>query len=102
MTHVTYGVVAGIAFGTLAAALMLPMQFPDKRAAIAAAFVDRFAIGLVIGVVSVPWPSWCVGLVFGLLLSLPSAIITKACGPIIGLGAIGGTIIGALLPRVVQ
>ena len=102
MTNLAYGVVAGLTFGTLAALSMGPMSFPDKRAAISSAFVDRFAIGLVIGVVSLPWPSWVTGLVFGALLSLPSAIITKAWRPIIGLGALGGTIIGALLTRVVQ
>ena len=80
---------------------MLPLTFADKRAALSAAFVERFAIGLVIGVVSLPWPGWATGLVFGVLLSIPSAIITKAWRPIIGLGALGGTIIGAILPRVV-
>ena len=100
MTHLAYGLIAGVIFGTLAAASMLPLSFPDKRAAISAAFVDRFAIGLVIGVVALPWPGWAIGLVFGVLLSIPSAIITKAWRPIIGLGAVGGVIIGALLPRI--
>jgi len=38
----------------LAVAMMLPMAFPDKRRRCLAAFVDRFAIGLVIGCVQVP------------------------------------------------
>jgi hypothetical protein len=37
-----------------------------------------------------------IGLVFGLLLSLPSAIITKAYAPILIIGALGGFIIGGL------
>jgi len=40
-----------------------------------------------------------VGLFFGLLLSIPDAIITKAYAPIIGLGAVGGTIIGVIIGR---
>jgi hypothetical protein len=40
-----------------------------------------------------------VGLVFGLLLSIPDAIITKAYAPIIGMGAIGGTVIGFLVSK---
>jgi len=102
MTGITFGVVAGLVFGALAVAVMLPLPFPDKRAALTAAFVDRFAIGFVLGVVSLPWPSWAVGLVIGLLLSAPSAIITKAWKPILVFGAVGGLIIGlirgALIP----
>jgi len=37
-----------------------------------------------------------IGLVFGLLLSLPDAIVTKAFVPILLSGAIGGIIIGGL------
>jgi hypothetical protein len=36
---------------------------------------------------------------FGLLLSIPDAIITKAYAPIIGMGALGGIIIGAIIGR---
>jgi hypothetical protein len=34
------------------------------------------------------------------LLSIPDAIITKAYGPIIGLGAVGGTIIGVIVAKI--
>ena len=102
MSHLTYGLVAGLAFGTLAVLSMLKLPFPDKRAALLAAFVDRFAIGLVIGVVVLPWPAWSVGLVFGLLLSVPSAIVTKAYAPIMVLGGLGGLIIGLILPHAVR
>jgi hypothetical protein len=40
-----------------------------------------------------------VGLLFGLLLSIPDALITKAYAPIIGMGALGGTIIGVIIAR---
>jgi hypothetical protein len=102
VSHLTFGVVAGLAFGTLAVLSMLKLTFPDKRAALTAAFVDRFCIGLVVGVVSLPWPSWVIGLGFGLLLSLPSAIITKAWAPILVFGMIGGVVIGIVLPLVVR
>jgi len=91
------GVVAGLVFGALSVALMIPMSFPDKRAALSAAFVERFAIGLVIGCVQLPWSGWLVGLAFGLLLSLPSALITKAYLPILGIGGLGGLIIGGII-----
>ena len=102
MSHLTYGILAGALFGALAVVSMLPLPFPDKRTALTAAFLDRFAIGLVIGTVSLPWPGWAVGLFFGLLLSAPSALVTKAWKPILAFGAIGGMIIGLLLPHAVR
>ncbi len=40
-----------------------------------------------------PWPGWLIGLVFGLLLSLPDALVTKAYAPILGTGGLSGLII---------
>src|SRR6478672_13686783 len=97
MSNLLWGAVAGVAFGLIAVAMMLPMSFPDKRTALLAAFADRFAIGLVIGCVQAPGPGWAVGLGFGLLLSLPSAIVTKAYVPILVIGGLGGLVIGGLL-----
>ena len=102
MTPVTYGLIAGLAFGALAVAAMLPLPFPDKRAALLAALLDRFAIGFVIGVANLSWPRWVVGLFVGLLLSAPSAIITKAWRPILIIGAIGGVLIAMIEPLVVR
>ena len=96
MSHVGLGVVSGLAFGALAVAMMLPMAFPDKRAALTAAFLNRFGIGFAICVVSLSWPHWLTGLFFGVLLSLPAAIITKAWAPIVGIGALGGLLIGII------
>ena len=92
------GVVAGIVFGALDVGLMLPMSFPDKTTALLGAFTSRFAIGFVIGCVRLPgWPGSLVGLLFGLLISLPDAIITHKYVPILILGGIGGLIIGGLI-----
>jgi hypothetical protein len=41
-------------------------------------FINRFAVGFVIGASNLPVPGWLSGLIFGVLLSLPDAIITKA------------------------
>lgn len=99
MARITLGVICGLVFGAIDIGIMLPMSFPDKTAAIPAAFIARFAIGFVIGAARLPWPGWAVGLFFGLLLSIPDAIITKAYAPIIGMGAVGGTIIGVVMGR---
>jgi hypothetical protein len=97
MSNLLLGVVAGLLFGAASVGMMLPMSFPDKSTALSAAFVDRFVIGVVIGCVQLPWPGWATGLAFGLLLSIPSAIITKAYVPILVIGAIGGLIIGGVI-----
>ena len=94
MSRLLLGAICGVIFGLLAVAIMIPLPFDDKRAAMTGAFINRFAIGFVIGATTLPFAGWLSGLLLGLLLSLPDAIITKAYAPIIGLGAIGGLIIG--------
>ena len=101
MTPLAYGLLAGIAFGAISVGMMLPLQFPDKRAALLGAFLNRFAIGLLIPLIGLGLPGWLLGLGLGILLSLPDAIITKAFAPIIGVGAVGGGIIGWLASHVV-
>ena len=94
MSKLLLGILGGLIFGGISVATMIPLPFEDKRAAMLGAFFNRFAIGVVIGAAAVPLPGWATVLIFGLLLSLPEAIITKAYAPIIGLGAVGGLIIG--------
>jgi hypothetical protein len=88
------GILCGLVFGLAAAGAMLPMQFPDKRAALLGAFFNRFAIGVMIAFMDRGRIGWATGLFTGLLLSLPDAIITKAYVPILIVGTIGGAIIG--------
>ena len=98
MTNLMQGVIAGLVFGAVSVGMMIPVSFPDRRAALIAAFINRFGIGLVIGCVVLPgWPGWAVGLLFALLLSLPAALISKAYAPILIIGAIGGIVIGGVI-----
>jgi hypothetical protein len=97
MARLILGIICGIIFGAISVATMIPLQFEDKRAAMLGAFANRFAIGFVIGAARLPLPGWANGLIFGLLLSLPDAVITKAYAPIMGLGAVGGAIIGFVI-----
>ena len=99
MSRLQLGSLCGLVYGALSAASMLPLTFTEKRAALAGAFLNRFAIGFVIGAARLPLPGWAQGLVFGVLLSLPDAIITKAYAPILGLGAVGGVIIGMIVGK---
>jgi hypothetical protein len=99
MSRIILGAICGLIYGALSAASMIPLSFPDKRAALLGAFLNRFAIGFVIGAARLPFPSWAQGLIFGVLLSLPDAIITRAFAPILILGAVGGTIIGFIVGK---
>src|SRR3954468_232848 len=106
MTRLSLGLVAGVVYGALSAASMLPLEFPDKRAALLGAFLNRLAIGVVVGaVVGAPqvdalrMPPWLIGLVTGVLLSAADAVITKAYAPILILGALGGAVIGWMVGR---
>ena len=99
MSRILLGVLCGLIFGAVDVALMVPISFPDKRAAMLSAFIACFALGFVICNVRLPWPGWVTGLFLGILLSLPDAIITKAVAPILTSGAIGGLIIGWIAAR---
>jgi hypothetical protein len=99
MSRILLGTICGLVYGALSAASMIPLSFPDKRAALIGAFLNRFAIGFVIGAARLSLPGWASGLVFGILLSLPDAIITKAYAPILILGAVGGLIIGFIVGK---
>jgi hypothetical protein len=99
MDRVLLGLMCGVVFGALDVALMLPLEFPDKRAAVLGAFLDRFAIGFAIGCARLPWPGWLVGLTFGLLISAPSAVVTKTYVRILVVGGIGGATIGWVIGR---
>ena len=94
MNPVVFGIIAGLVFGAVDVALMLPMEFPDKKTALLGAFLSRFAIGFLIPLVKMPIPPWAVGALVGLLVSLPDAVITKAYAPILATGLIGGLLIG--------
>ena len=99
MSRLLLGTLCGLAYGAVSVASMIPLSFEDKVAALSGAFVNRFAIGFVIGAARLPLPNWASGLVFGVLLSLPDAIITRAFAPILVLGAVGGTVIGWIVGK---
>jgi len=94
MNPVSFGLLAGLAFGAINVATMLPMDFPDRKAALIGAFLSRFAIGFLIPLVKLPLPGWAIGALVGVLISLPDAVITKSYAPILATGLIGGLVIG--------
>ena len=106
MPRLWLGLLAGLVYGALSAASMIPLSFPNKRAALTGAFLNRFSIGVVLGAaIGAPQldvlrlSPWALGLIAGVLLSAADAVITRAYLPILGLGARGGAVIGWLVGR---
>lgn len=99
MNRIILGLIFGLVFGVLDVLVMIPLKYEDNRKRIEAmsgAFIERFMLGLLIPNVDLGINQIFVGLLLGLGLSIPTAIITRAYTPIIGIGAIGGIIIGYL------
>ena len=99
MTRVTLGIILGIVIGVVDVLMMLPLDFPDKRAALLGAFCSRFALGFFAATVRLPMHPVAAGVLVGLLTSLPDAIITKAYAPILGTGIVFGAIAGWVVGR---
>ncbi len=102
MNHLKFGLIAGLLFAVLDVVPMFWRDIPERCLAIAAAFISRFSIGLLIPLVAFPKAPWLRGLFWGALLSLPDAIITHSPVPIMTSGILGGLIIGFILGRVEQ
>lgn len=94
MTNIEKGIIAGLVFGIVSIIPMFFMKFEDKRSAIAASFISRFAIGFIIFNLNIPLSGWLKGGLVGFVLSMPDALVTKQYKPVLGLGLIGGLICG--------
>jgi hypothetical protein len=99
MSRVPLGVLLGLIIGAVDVALMLPLSFPDKRAALLGAFCARFALGFFAATVRLPLSPILASVLVGILTSLPDAIITKAYIPIMATGIVFGAIAGWIVGR---
>jgi hypothetical protein len=99
MSRVSLGVGLGLVIGIVDVLLMLPLSFPDKRAALLGAFCARFALGFFAATVRLPMSPLATGIAVGIITSLPDAIITKAYVPIMGTGLLFGAISGWIVGR---
>ena len=102
MKKIKFGIIAGLIFAIADVVPMFFIDIPDRHLAIMGAFINRFAIGLLIFTTDFKIRKWLSGLLIGILLSLPDAIITKTYGPIMGAGAIGGLVIGIIAQYLVK
>lgn len=102
MTRISLGILLGLGIGVVDVLLMLPLAFPDKRAALMGAFCARFSLGFFAATVRMPWSPVATGILVGVLTSLPDAIITKAYAPIMVTGLVFGAISGWIVGRWAQ
>lgn len=97
MSAITFGLLCGLGFGIIDVLVMIPLKYETsrkKKEAMVAAFAERFMIGFLIPNVSLGISPILIGAILGLTLSLPSAIISRAYGPIIATGIVGGVAVG--------
>lgn len=106
MNRLVLGVICGLVWGALTVVSMLPLAFTDKTAALAGAFLNRFAIAAVLGAVigspqvaALNVPPWLIGAVVAFVISASDAIVTKAYGPVLTLGVVGGAVVGFVVGR---
>jgi len=99
MNRLLLGALLGVAVGVVDVLIMLPLKFQDRTSALLGAFCARFALGFFAATVRLPLPPIWLGIVVGLLTSLPDAIITKAYVPIMVTGVIFGAICGWVVGR---
>ena len=100
MNKIILGTICGLVFGIIDVLVMIPLKYENNRKrseAMSAAFVERFMIGCLIPNVDLGIHPALIGLLLGVGLSLPSAIITRAYVPIIGIGIVGSVIIGLII-----
>jgi hypothetical protein len=95
-----FSLIAGLAFGTISAGSMIKLEAPSrrqKREAMAAAFLERFFTGFVIGPVAkgLGASGLLIGAVLGVAFSLPAALMARVYVPILAIGTIGGLAVGA-------
>ncbi|PIP26162.1 MAG: hypothetical protein COX31_03830 [Candidatus Moranbacteria bacterium CG23_combo_of_CG06-09_8_20_14_all_40_16] len=103
MSKIILGTICGLAFGVIDVLIMIPLKYENSRKrneAMSAAFIERFMIGFLIPNVDLGIHPVLTGLLLGAGLSLPSAIITRAYAPIIGIGIVGSVIIGFIVKAV--
>jgi len=99
MNKLVSGTVAGLIFGVVDVLGMIPLPIENKLTAMTASFVNRFAIGFLVANIDLPVSPWLKGVLIGLVLSLPDALITKSYAPILGIGIVGGLLIGMVIGK---
>jgi hypothetical protein len=103
MNRVVLGAICGLVFGVVDVLVMIPLRYENNRKrieAMGAAFIERFMVGFLIPNVELGIHPALTGLMLGTGLSLPSAIITRAYAPILGVGIAGSAIIGFIVKAV--
>lgn len=97
MDPLTLGILFGVALASFDVATLARLRWPSraqKLDALAAAAIERFMLGLLIPTVDLGTARWLAGVILGVGLSLPSALLTRAYQPVIGVGLVAGLLLG--------
>ncbi len=99
MDPILLGVICGSVFAAFEGVLVLLGRWPrpyEAFSVLIAAAANRFATGLVIPNADIGLTLWASGLVLGLLLAIPIAVVSRRTVGPLGMGAVGGITIAAL------
>lgn len=97
MNKISFGIICGLVFGVIDVLVMIPLKYENNRKkyeAMISAFLERFMIGFLVPNVDLGIHPALSGLLLGVGLSVPTAIITRVYAPIIGIGVVGSVVIG--------
>lgn len=99
MDRMSLALLCGLGFAVVTVLIMLlaPIKWESprqKQESLAAAFIGRFMIGLLIPLASLGLPPVLNGIVISLCISMPPAIMSHRYAPILITGIVGGAIIG--------
>ncbi len=96
MNSIILGSILGTLFGLVVVLTKIPREVENKKASMLGALTNRFAIGFLIGTVSLPLESWLNGIIVGTLVSLPHMFVTKEYH-VLTFGVLGGAVIGFIV-----
>ena len=95
MNRVLLGILCGVLFGAVDAAMVVFGKSRDKSATVVlGAFFSRFALGVLAANVTFHLHPALTGAIVGLLISLPEAIAMKSYAGILGTGLVFGALTG--------
>lgn len=102
MSTIKLGIIAGLVYGAIEVLMLFVVNVPNIAVIAIAAFVTRFTIGLLIPNTNLRVPYWLQGLIIGILVSIPGALLSRNYVPTMSTGIIGGLIIGAVTQKFVK
>ena len=99
MEPVVLGLVCGVIFAVAEAGAVLLARWPNagrERRTLVVSVVSRFSTGLLIPTADLGVALWVTGLLLGIGLAIPVAVVSRTYAAPLGIGAVGGVVVAAI------